>query len=123
MHLPRAAKALYIIINHVAAVHIPPHLTLAGRLQGFYHDIGSFLQSRDSLSSDTKFFTRQDSTEGESCPRCRETCPANKIINPDNCRKCRRCPPGMKADPTFKTCIKISGGDEDDKKKKKEEKE
>ncbi|KAM0329419.1 hypothetical protein ACHAQA_004726 [Verticillium albo-atrum] len=118
MRFSKAAKAVFFIINHVAATHFPANVVLAGRLQSDEsdHESTSDIVNRDlgSMSAPSlgvHLFTRQD-----SCQNCRSRCPNGKIIDKDNCKKCRRCPRGRTANTRFDKCIK----NEDGKRQKKE---
>ncbi|KAG9235775.1 hypothetical protein BJ875DRAFT_494710 [Amylocarpus encephaloides] len=124
MKISLSAKAIFFILNHVAAFHVPPHLKVAARLQersGENASPTTATEPFDGTPTENNLIPRA-STSASSCPACRDWCPSNKIISPKNCKKCIKCPAGMKADPTFKTCIKDDGkknNDDDDNEKKK----
>ncbi|KAM0282359.1 hypothetical protein ACHAQH_003038 [Verticillium albo-atrum] len=112
MHFSKAAKAVFFIINHVAATHFPPSVILAGRLQSdeSEHESSSQVINRDlgSISLPVvgvHLFTRQ-----ESCKNCRTRCPNGKIIDKDDCKKCKRCPKGRTANSRYDKCIKNADG-------------
>ncbi|KAG7118433.1 hypothetical protein HYQ44_005576 [Verticillium longisporum] len=118
MHFSKAAKAVFFIINHVAATHFPANVILAGRLQNDDSQHGSSAQvlNRDLGSVSlplvgVHLFTRQ-----ESCKNCRTRCPNGKIIDKDDCKKCKRCPKGRTANSRYDKCIK----NEEGKRQKKE---
>lgn len=129
MHISKASKAVFILANYVTANLVPPHLRINVRLN----------QESPSGEDDTTDLN-PDSITGtsvnppsvpeallprqQSCDRCRTRCPTGKIIHPTKCRRCIRCPPGNKADPTFRICVDGNPEpDQEDKDKRKEERE
>ncbi|KAM7188499.1 hypothetical protein V8F20_010517 [Naviculisporaceae sp. PSN 640] len=129
MHISKASKAVFILANYVTANLVPPHLKINVRLnQGSTpgDDDTSDLNS-DSItgtSANTPSVPKALLPRQESCDQCRTRCPTNKIIHPTKCRRCIRCPPGKKADPTSRICVDGNPEpDQEDKDKRKEERE
>ncbi|EGY21466.1 uncharacterized protein VDAG_02990 [Verticillium dahliae VdLs.17] len=99
------------MVNHVIASHYPPELLHPGTLFG-----------RDKYASELHTRQNQGGNQGnnqvkfwdyrEACNNCVENCPAGKIINPNDCSKCKDCPNGQKPDGEQKKCV-------EDKKSKK----
>ncbi|KAF4467176.1 hypothetical protein FALBO_5959 [Fusarium albosuccineum] len=97
MRISKTAKAVFLMVNHVLAAHLPPG-DVSGRLWG--RNSGSAVSS--SSSSPSSLFARQ---QPASCSRCRNRCPRGKIFDPDDCTNCVRCRASTKPDPERKRCI------------------
>ncbi|KAM7192053.1 hypothetical protein V8F20_009029 [Naviculisporaceae sp. PSN 640] len=119
MYISKATKAIFILVNYVTANLVPPHLKINVRLdQGaegdnFVHDVDLAADSTSITPAATKTPMGLLLPRQKTCDRCRKRCPTGKVINPFNCRRCVRCAPGKKADPTFTICV--NGTPEPDK--------
>ncbi|KAF4983553.1 hypothetical protein FZEAL_1088 [Fusarium zealandicum] len=103
MHFTKAAKAVFLIVNHVLAAHVPPSALLRAHL--WHHgskDPHSHVAVSSSGDLPSNLFARQ---QPEACNRCRDRCPRGKIIDPDDCTNCVRCRAGTKPDLPKKRCI------------------
>ncbi|KAK4210113.1 hypothetical protein QBC37DRAFT_449004 [Rhypophila decipiens] len=129
MHFSKTTKAIFILANYVTASLIPPHLKINVRLNPSPNGHGTadnvdLVENNQALNESVVKVPEALLPRQQSCDRCRTRCPPGKIINPAKCRRCIRCPPGMKADPTSRICIKGDPEpDEEEKAKKKADKE
>ncbi|KXJ91839.1 hypothetical protein Micbo1qcDRAFT_203888 [Microdochium bolleyi] len=137
MHFTNAAKAVFFIINHVVAAHVPHDAealyrrvhNARGATDEEFNAYGVKVTPRSTdqhggaLGADNLLFMRQ------SCePKCRRKCPRKTFfIDPGNCRRCLPCPPKTTADPTYRSCIPEKMSKEEKEKrfpeKKKEKKQ
>ena len=103
MHRPRLSslKALFFIINHIAATHLP-HEVLAPRLTG-RNEAPSYDAALDLLalraSQNTNIWAYRD-----ACNNCKKDCPKDKIQDKKDCSKCAECPKGKKPNKDQTSC-------------------
>lgn len=120
MHISKAFKAIFLIVNHCVAAGTPPSAFIARpRIQRSSKDFEIRVRHLDSQNGPNGLALV--ARAGESCDRCAK-CKKSKIRNPKDCTKCIRCPPGTKPDPLKKLCIKDTQSPDDDKEKKFREK-
>lgn len=129
MHITTHFKAVFLLVNHLVAAHVPPELIApAHRVPG-----ATDLKARNvwqrstpsdpasSLSADAIHLLSRQAKSGGSCDR-KARCKKKNIRNPKDESKCIRCPPLTKPDPTRTLCIKNKDVSKDDKKKQMKEK-
>ncbi|KAK8875133.1 hypothetical protein PGQ11_005647 [Apiospora arundinis] len=97
MHHPRLSslKALFFIINHIAATHVP-HEVLAPRLTGRNEDSTSYDSGLDLLTVRASPNSNNIWAYRDSCNNCKKDCPKDKIQDEKDCSKCADCPKGKK---------------------------
>lgn len=93
-------------MNHVVAVYLPPYSISSPKIQASDDAVASSQLSNDVSSSGLKLAVREDKPKNRSCSSCRRKCPRGQILNPQDCRKCNVCPPGLIANMVAKKCIK-----------------
>lgn len=117
MHISQSLKAVFFIVNHIAATHIPRE-AFPARLYGKREpadnseDVAGV--SFDTLLSHGDALVARKASPSssnniwayrESCG-CKEDCPKTEIKDPNDCKKCAKCPNGEKANPEQSKCIK-----------------
>ncbi|OAK95920.1 hypothetical protein IQ06DRAFT_231299 [Phaeosphaeriaceae sp. SRC1lsM3a] len=124
MHISNHIKAVFLLVNHLVAAHVPPVLiSPPHRVRGATDLKARNVWQRNAPSNHDSnvsiepldLFPRQDK-KGGSCDR-RAKCKKKKIRNPTDETKCIRCPPTTKPDPTRSLCIKDKDLKKEDKKK------
>lgn len=124
MHISNHIKAVFLLVNHLVAAHVPPVLiSPPHRVPGATDLKARNVWKRNAPSTHSSkvsteildLFPRQDK-KGGSCDR-RAKCKKKKIRNPTDETKCMRCPPTTKPDPTRSLCIKDKDLKKEDKKK------
>ncbi|KAM7210892.1 hypothetical protein V8F06_013734 [Rhypophila decipiens] len=129
MRISNASKAIFILANYVTANLVPPHLKINIRLNRGAGEDGTsygvdFVDDSTSVNPSVAKIPEGLLPRQQSCDRCRTRCPTGKIIHPTKCRRCIRCPPGKKADPTSRICVDGNPEpDQEDKDKRKQDRE
>ncbi|RYP59116.1 hypothetical protein DL770_010279 [Monosporascus sp. CRB-9-2] len=101
MRLSKTSKALLLILNHLAAAHVPRDMATA-RLHGpgqGKNSLAARYASMETFDPESHLFGRQ------ACDGCRKRCSPGKIIDPRDCTECKRCPKGQMPDKTQKRCL------------------
>lgn len=99
-----AAKAVFLILNHVIAAHVPHSAEALYRRVHEDHGAGeqefNAYGVRVAPRSGNYGTELTDNLLGrQACePKCRRKCPRkNFFIDPSNCRRCLPCPPNTNA--------------------------
>ncbi|EFE32690.1 uncharacterized protein ARB_00515 [Trichophyton benhamiae CBS 112371] len=125
MHIPKAWKAVFILLNHgfmllspaIAAGTIPPW---AAKNSLVFRTAAKGIQEEPaSVNPGLVLRAASPNKNMRKCDRCRQRCKPMMIHDRKDCTKCNRCPPGMHPDRAQKKCLRDS---KDDKKKKFEDK-
>lgn len=117
MHFSKAAKAIFLIVNHVVATH-SPYRQSAGRLYG-----------RGEATYDSSLVARADQEAAwarlktfniwdfkKDCQdNCRTDCPKGEVPDAADCSKCKKCGSGEKPDAEGKKCVKDNSKDKEKK--------
>ncbi|KAI1417118.1 hypothetical protein F5Y13DRAFT_204457 [Hypoxylon sp. FL1857] len=131
MRFSKACKALFLIVNHVAAYHVPRDF-IAARIQGQndMEDDGELETQKSAIRSSSPLIVPR--AAAPVCDKCRKRCSPGRIIDPKDCTECIKCPKGQMPNKSQKACIptpeeKKKQDEEkkkqDEEKKKKEEEE
>ncbi|KAI9172692.1 Tyrosinase [Paramyrothecium foliicola] len=130
MRLSKASKAIFIIINHASATLMPNVARpLIGPASTSDVDASVKQETRSSMLSSMNMFpslfgrqaNNNNQNNAPSCQRCRKKCAKRFIKDPDNCRKCVRCPKGQKGNADSTRCIGENEKTDEEKKKEKDE--
>ncbi|KAF3897739.1 hypothetical protein GTR04_1662 [Trichophyton interdigitale] len=124
MHIPKAWKAVFVLLNHgfmlfspaIAAGTIPP---LAAKNSLVFGPAMDGIQEPASVNPGLVLRAASPNKNMRKCDRCRRQCKPMMIHDRKDCTKCNRCPPGTHPDRVQKKCLRDN---KDDKKKKFEDK-
>lgn len=100
MRFSKTFKGAFLIINHVTATHFPPIIALNPKLHGPRSNSANDVAAGDLASM--PLVPRID----EYCSYCRDRCPKDKIIDPEDCGECLRCPKGKTPNKPQEKCIR-----------------
>lgn len=117
MHLTwKSAKAIFFILNHVAATHVP-HDALQPKLSGRASGSELYAISQKAMKGALAEKWGKDINifNYKKCETCKKDCPKDQIVDQEDCSKCKACPAKQTANKEQDKCIK-------DKKKAAEEK-
>ncbi|RYP05836.1 hypothetical protein DL765_009710 [Monosporascus sp. GIB2] len=101
MRLSKTSKALFLILNHLVAAHVPRHMVTA-RLHGPEKEKNSLAARYASMES---FDPELHLSGRQACDGCRKRCSPGKIIDPRDCTECKRCPKRQMPDKAQKRCL------------------
>lgn len=101
MHFSKAAKAIFIIVNHVVATH-SPYSHSPGRLYG-----------RGEATHEARLVVRADQEAASARLKCRTDCPKGEVPHARDCSVCAKCPDGEKPDAEGKKCINDKSKDKE----------
>jgi hypothetical protein len=136
MHFPRASKTLFIILHYAMSTLVARTSAEVSFGLGTRHEIVASSESLfstsalGSISLWPNLFSRQNNgvssvtsvnpfpklpadvsqNNGPSCERCRKKCAKRFMKDPDNCRRCVRCPKGQKGNSDSTQCIDENDG-------------